>query len=287
MCWEIAVPLLYGTQWGKRQRWKWAKCFGTTEVHRGRSQEIFGGADGRTLDARLRALNLNLLVMGCHAGICLLGCLQASSADKVLGTKESYPKSLLFLSIKGVLFHLLTVKTGRIIMLWLLWSWSQWWKKSYEAELRDKCLKSWLQGFTLTSSRKALLDKEVLLMSFTQNTKQNKPSRRRGQKGVEVHYSIPGARVPADPWRGHCTAYWSCASCRPPPSSLPGCLLLRQFPLCPANDTSLIYWFAIFQMTTLSFFFFFILLHVAVQFSQQHLLKRLSFLHCISLPPLS
>ena len=31
----------------------------------------------------------------------------------------------------------------------------------------------------------------------------------------------------------------------------------------------------------------FILLHVAVQFSQHHLLKRLSFLHCISLPPLS
>ena len=31
----------------------------------------------------------------------------------------------------------------------------------------------------------------------------------------------------------------------------------------------------------------FILLHVAVQFSQHYLLKRLSFLHCISLPPLS
>ena len=31
----------------------------------------------------------------------------------------------------------------------------------------------------------------------------------------------------------------------------------------------------------------FILLHVAVQFSQHHLLKRLSFLHCISLFPLS
>ena len=31
----------------------------------------------------------------------------------------------------------------------------------------------------------------------------------------------------------------------------------------------------------------FILLHVALQFSQHHLLKRLSFLHCISLPPLS
>ena len=31
----------------------------------------------------------------------------------------------------------------------------------------------------------------------------------------------------------------------------------------------------------------FILLHLAVQFSQHHLLKRLSFPHCIFLPPLS
>ena len=31
----------------------------------------------------------------------------------------------------------------------------------------------------------------------------------------------------------------------------------------------------------------FLLLHVAFQFSQHHLLKRLSFLHCIFLPPLS
>ena len=31
----------------------------------------------------------------------------------------------------------------------------------------------------------------------------------------------------------------------------------------------------------------FILLHVAVQFSQHHLLKRLSYLHCIFLPLLS
>ena len=31
----------------------------------------------------------------------------------------------------------------------------------------------------------------------------------------------------------------------------------------------------------------FVLLHVVVQFSQNHLLKRLSVLHCISLPPLS
>ena len=32
---------------------------------------------------------------------------------------------------------------------------------------------------------------------------------------------------------------------------------------------------------------YFILLHVAVQFSQHHLLKRLSLPHCIFLPPLS
>ena len=31
----------------------------------------------------------------------------------------------------------------------------------------------------------------------------------------------------------------------------------------------------------------FILLHVSVQFSRHHLLKKLSFLHCIFLPPLS
>jgi len=30
-----------------------------------------------------------------------------------------------------------------------------------------------------------------------------------------------------------------------------------------------------------------IALHVAAQFSQHHLLKRLSFLHCIFLPPFS
>uniref|UniRef100_A0A8D1EKR3 Uncharacterized protein n=1 Tax=Sus scrofa TaxID=9823 RepID=A0A8D1EKR3_PIG len=33
--------------------------------------------------------------------------------------------------------------------------------------------------------------------------------------------------------------------------------------------------------------FNFILFHVAVQFSQHHFLNKLSFLHCISLPPLS
>ena len=31
----------------------------------------------------------------------------------------------------------------------------------------------------------------------------------------------------------------------------------------------------------------FLLFHVAVQFSQHHLLKGLSFFHCIFLPPLS
>ena len=34
-------------------------------------------------------------------------------------------------------------------------------------------------------------------------------------------------------------------------------------------------------------YFNFILLHVAVQFFQHHLLKRLSLTHCIFLPPLS
>ena len=34
-------------------------------------------------------------------------------------------------------------------------------------------------------------------------------------------------------------------------------------------------------------FYNFILLHIAVQFSQYHLLKSLSFLHSIVLPPLS
>ena len=34
-------------------------------------------------------------------------------------------------------------------------------------------------------------------------------------------------------------------------------------------------------------FLFFFFLHVAVQFSQHHLLKRLSLLHCIFLPSLS
>ena len=35
-----------------------------------------------------------------------------------------------------------------------------------------------------------------------------------------------------------------------------------------------------------NFFLSFFFLHVAVQFSQHHLMKRLSFLHCIVLPPL-
>lgn len=37
------------------------------------------------------------------------------------------------------------------------------------------------------------------------------------------------------------------------PGSPTGWLLLRQFPLCPGNETSLIYWFAIFQMTSYTF----------------------------------
>lgn len=86
----------------------------------GDHEKYLEGQTGRASNARLRALNLDLQVMGCHAGTCLLGCLRASSAGKGLRMKESYSKSLLFISIKRVLFHLLTVKTGRIIMLWLL-----------------------------------------------------------------------------------------------------------------------------------------------------------------------
>lgn len=68
------------------------------------------GQAGRALNARLRALNLNLSVTRCHAGTCLLGCLPVSSTDKVLRMKESYPKSSLFIPIKRVLFHLLKLK---------------------------------------------------------------------------------------------------------------------------------------------------------------------------------
>lgn len=186
--------------------------------------------------------------MGCHAGTCLLGCLRASSAGKGLRMKESYSKSLLFISIKRVLFHLLTVKTGRIIMLWLLWNWFQWWKESYEAELRDNCLKSWLQGFTLMSSCKALLDRAFLLMSFMWGG--GEPQ---GRGAEWSGRPFLGLRFQVTSWWGHCTAYWSCVSCQPPAS--PTGWLLRPFPFCPRNDTSLIYWFAIFQMTSYSFFF--------------------------------
>lgn len=79
-------------------------------------RDIWRGQTGRALNGRLRALNFNLWAMGCHAVTCLVGCLQVSSADKVLRTKESYLKSLLFISIKEVLFHLLTGKSGRIIL---------------------------------------------------------------------------------------------------------------------------------------------------------------------------
>ena len=50
------------------------------------------GQTGRVSNDRLRALNLNLQVMGSHASTCLPGCLRASSADKVLRTKESYQR---------------------------------------------------------------------------------------------------------------------------------------------------------------------------------------------------
>lgn len=43
---------LRGTRWGKTQTWKWAECFGTAEVHRGRSREIFGGTDWKGLECQ-------------------------------------------------------------------------------------------------------------------------------------------------------------------------------------------------------------------------------------------
>lgn len=102
---------------------------------------------------------------------------------------------------------------------------------------------------------KALLDRAFLLMLFTQETKQKKTSRRRGRQRVEVHSwgsrsSCPLTRMRTLP----CLLTLRCLSA---PSSPAGRLLLRQFPLGPRNDTSLIYWLAIFQMTSYSFFFFF------------------------------
>ena len=48
------------------------------------------------------------------------------------------------------------------------------------------------------------------------------------------------------------------------------------------TDRSLIHFIFVYGVREYSNF---ILLHLAVQFSQHHLLKRLSFLHCIFLPP--
>ena len=50
--------------------------------------------------------------------------------------------------------------------------------------------------------------------------------------------------------------------------------------------SSLVYFEFIFVYGVRKFSYFF-LLYVAVQFSQHHLLKRLSLPHCIFLPPLS
>ena len=50
---------------------------------------------------------------------------------------------------------------------------------------------------------------------------------------------------------------------------------------------SLIHFEFFLWMVLFSVLILFILLHGAVQFSQHHLFKRLSFLHCTFLPPLS
>lgn len=44
-----------GTGWGKTQRWKWAKCFGIAEVHRGRSRERLGGTDWKGLECQVES----------------------------------------------------------------------------------------------------------------------------------------------------------------------------------------------------------------------------------------
>lgn len=75
-----------------------------------------------------------------------------------------------------------------------------------------------------------------------------------GGEGRKEWKSIPRAHVPADPLVR--TLHRLLILCfLSAPSSPTGWLLLRQFPLCPGNDTSLIYWFAIFQMTSYSIFF--------------------------------
>lgn len=72
--------------------------------------ERFGGADWKGPVCQAEGFEPQSVGNGKPGRPLRSGCLQASSADKVLRTKESYPKSLLFISIKGVLFHLLTVK---------------------------------------------------------------------------------------------------------------------------------------------------------------------------------
>ena len=203
-------------QWGKEVEVKMSKVFWYS---RGSEREItrdLWGVKGKALEFQAESFESQSVGNGMPRRH-----LQASSTDKVLRTKECYPKSLLFISIKGVLFHLLTVKSDRIIMLWLLWSWFQWWKKkSYEAELRDNCLKSWFQGFTLMSSCKALLDKALLLMSFMQ--KKKKRIKEEGTEGSGS--SFWGLMFWLNPWWGCWIAYWSCLSCQPPAPWLPGSL---------------------------------------------------------------
>ena len=63
----------------------------------------------------------------------------------------------------------------------------------------------------------------------------------------------------------------------------------RSFIVSSLTFRSLIHFELIFvsRVNKWSNFIFFFFLQVAVQFSQHHLLKRLSFQHCVVLPPLS
>lgn len=93
----------------------------------------------------------------------------------------------------------------------ILWSWTQ-----------RKFLKSWLYRFTLISSCVKPFWIEHSFWCYS-HKKQNKRKPQGGGDGREWKY-IPGAHVPAAPWRGwgHCPAYWPSAACQPPAPRLAG-----------------------------------------------------------------
>ena len=61
----------------------------------------------------------------------------------------------------------------------------------------------------------------------------------------------------------------------------------RSFIVSGLTFRSLIHFEFIFVYSVRKHSNFILIIHVAVKFSQHHLFKRLSFLHCIFLPPLS